>query len=273
MRKILILSLLLLAPLSGWGAWGAGDAAGTVCSEAASTSSISTTFTGGDFNVGNVAIIVCASDNTGSSDGNSNEHNAASDSSGNTYTKLYEYTEGTGGAAGGATVSVHYAIIDTQVNTPFGTIQCNFASSVTDKCITGFEFTIGAGNTVSLVGSTGEASNGGDAGSLSISGLSSAEYLFVRGIATESNAATSMTATASYTRQPSDGCSNTLGGGEASDMGACSEYRIFTGTGDTSDPTLVDTTNDNASVYVALQESAPAATTGQGWWGSGQMGF
>jgi predicted RecA/RadA family phage recombinase len=68
-----------------------------------------------------------------------------------------------------------------------------------------------------------------------------------------------MTATASYSLpdNPSDGCNNTTGGSEATDMGACSEYRVLTGTGDTSNPALVDTTNDNASVYVALLEAAP----------------
>jgi hypothetical protein len=42
-------------------------------------------------------------------------------------------------------------------------------------------------------------------------------------------------------------------------MAACSEWDIATGTTNTSNPTLVDTTNDNASVFVALQEAAPPA--------------
>lgn len=70
-----------------------------------------------------------------------------------------------------------------------------------------------------------------------------------------------MTATASYSLpgNPSDGCNNTTSGAEASDMGACSEWDVATATTNTSNPALVDTSNDNASVFVALEEAPPPA--------------
>ena len=260
MKNLIFLLTIHYSLLTGFAAWGTGGAACEGVSETAAAT-LSCLLNAQTIEAGNVAVVVCAGDNVSTSDGNTNDHSAASDSKGNTYTKAYEWTEGTGGAAGGATVSLHFSKLTATLITGTDTITCNYGSSLTDRVIDLVaEFTIGAGNVVSIVGTPqGEASNGGDAGALTISGLTSAQYLFVRGVATESNAATSMTATASYSLPifPSDGCDNTGGGGEASDMGACSEYRILTGTGDTSDPTLVDITNDNASVYVALQESAP----------------
>jgi len=238
--------------------WAAQNATCSAESEAAATTSLSCTLATENLEAGNVAVVVCATDNVSGS-GNTNDHSAVTDSGSNTYTKAYEFTEGTGGTAAGVTVSVHFSKLGTALTSGASTITCNFAS-VTDKAMhLVSEFTIGVGNVVSVEGTPqGEESNGGDAGALTISGLASREYLFVRGIGTESNAALSMTATASYSLPdaPSDGCNNTTGGGEATDMGACSEYRILTGTGDTSNPTLVDTTNDNASVYVALKEAA-----------------
>ncbi|MBI3933398.1 MAG: hypothetical protein HY316_01815 [Acidobacteria bacterium] len=129
-----------------------------------------------------------------------------------------------------------------------------------DKAMRAQNFTIAAGNVLSLAGTCQtEEQDGADAGNLTLSSLTNREHLFVRAIGTESNAAISMTATGSYTLIGSDGCENTLGGGEASDIGVCGEYRILTGTGDSSNPALVDTTNQNASVYVALNEDAPPA--------------
>ena len=259
------LFLVLLSASLVHGAWGVDGATCNFASEFEASTSLSCNLSDQNLEAGNVAVFTCSTDNVSGS-GATNDHSPVTDSGGNTYTKAYEYTEGTGGAAGGATVSLHFSKLSTGLTASVDTITCNFAS-VTDKAIhLVAEFTIGVGNVVSIVGTPqGQESNGGDAGPLTISGLTSAEYLFVRGIATESNAALSMTATASYSlpTAPSDGCNNTTSGAEASDMGACSERRIFTGTGDTSNPTLVDTTNDNASVYVALKEAAPPLTAPQ----------
>ena len=259
---LLILAAAFLLPPACWASWGTGGATCLAQNETASTT-LACTLATQNLEAGNVAVVTCAGDNVGTLDGNTNDHGPVTDSGGNNYTKAYEFTEAGTGAAAGATVSVHFSKLATQLTSGSSTITCNYGSSLTDRAmhLVG-EFTITAGNVVSVAGTPqGEASGGGDAGELIISGLTNGEYLFVRGIATESNDALSMTATASYSLplDPSDGCNNTTGGGEATDMGACSEYRIFTGTGDTSNPTLVDTSNDNASVYIALLESVPSA--------------
>ena len=269
LRRFAILVLLwLLAPMVcfvpvAWGAWGTG---GAICgaTEEVSDTSITCTLTSAEnAEAGNVLIVLGATDNVDTTDGVTTLHSSMTDSQGNTYTKACEFTNGQGAAAAGATISVWYSKLTTQLVATTDSITLNTSSAVTDKVINTLdEFTITSGNIVSVEGACQTLANdNADAGSQTISGLTSQEYLFVRGIATESNAALSMTATTNYTLLPNDGCNNTTGGGEASDMGACGEFRIFTGTGDTSDPTLVDTTNDNASVYVALKEAAPPAVT------------
>lgn len=263
MKRLLLLLFLFSTPC--WASWGHGGATCSTESEAAASTSLTCTVGTQNLEAGNVAVVVCATDNVTASDSATSDHTSVTDSTGaNTYTKLGEFTEGSGGAAAGATVSLWFSKLTTQLASGSGTITCNFAS-VTDKAmhLVG-EFTITGGNVVSQAGTTQtEASNGGDAGNLTISGLTSSEYLYVRGIATESNAAVSMTVTAggyAAPDAPSDGCNNTATGGEATDMGACSEWDIkAASTGDSSNPALVDTTNDNASVYVALQETTPPA--------------
>lgn len=265
MRRIgFALLMTFLASSLASAAWGTGGATCAAVNETASQT-LACTLATQNLEAGNVAVVVCAGDNTATADGESNTHAVVTDSGGNLYEKKFEWTEsgGAAGAGAGATVSLHVSKLTTGLTSGSSTITCDYGSSITDRAMhLNGEFTITAGNVVSVAGTPqGENSNGGDAGALVISGLTNGEYLFVRGIATESNMATSMTATSGYSLppDPSDGCNNTTGGGEASDIGACSERRIFTGTGDTSDPTLADTTNDNASVFVALQETAPPA--------------
>src|SRR5574341_277940 len=262
MKRLLLIALfgILLLSVPARAAWTAQTATCLTQSEAASTTTLTRTVATANIEAGNVAVVTCAADNVSGS-GNTNDHGDVTDSASNSWTKAYEFTEGTGGSGGGATVSVHYSKLATQLSSGSGTITCNFNTAVTDKAMHLVqEFTIGAGNVVSVAGTPqGAESDGGDAPSQTISGLTSQEYLFVRGIGAESNAVLSMTKTASYNNpdDPTDSCNGTTGGGEASDMAACSEWRILSGTGDTSDPTLVDTSNDNASVYVALLEAAP----------------
>lgn len=263
MKRLFLLAVLLLFyPAPSEATW-AGQTATCLNQNETAATTLSCTLATANIEAGNVAFVACAGDNVTTSDGNSNDHLIVSDSAGsNTWIKAYEFTEGTGGAAGGATISLHYSKLTTQLTSGSSTITCNYGSSLVDRAIHLVqEFTIGAGSVVSIAGTPqGGASNGGDAGNLTISGLTSGEYLFVRAIATESNAATSIsTHTTGYSPpdDPADACNNTATGGEATDMGACSEWRIFTGTGDSSNPTLVDTTNDNASVYVAFKEAAP----------------
>ena len=256
MKQLFIL-VLLFAPLVH-AAIGTG---GGNCSAVEETSDNSLGCTVGTQNVevGNIFICRFGNDNAGSGDAADQEVTEIADSGGNQYAFLAGYRNGQGSATTGAQVEVWLSKITTQLTSGSSTLTVTFQNNLTDKTMECSEFTVAAGNT--LVQSTAyvfETQDGADAGSLAFSGLSSLERLYLRATATESNAAVSMTASAFFTLLPTDGCTNTTGGGEATDMGICTEYRIFTGTGTSSNPTLVDTTNDNVSVFLALHEAASA---------------
>lgn len=255
MRHLLLIIVLLCSP--AWAAW--GTATGTcVAADETSDTAIPCTIATANMEAGNVGVCWGATDNIATTDGQTTDL-SITDSGSNTWTRLGEFTNTNGAAADGAITGVFASKLTTQLTSGSSTITLNTTSAVTDKAVRCQEFTIGVGNVLSVVGAIKTEASAADAGSLTTDTIASGEYLFLRGVGAESNAVLSMTATASYTRIGSDGCDGTTGGGEATDIATCGEFRILTATSDTSNPTLVDTTNDNASVYLALKEAAPPA--------------
>lgn len=204
--------------------------------------------------IGDVVVVLVSCNNTATGDGDFSELGTVTDSAGNSFTKVKEWTNGQGSAAGGATVAAFYGeLTHAAIN---ARITVNFANTITAKVFTSWRFTKGSGNVVSVAGSVQtEVVDNGDAGNLTISGLPSFEYLFIRVIASETDGAGIATNTTSYTNitpNPSG-----TGGSEKGHMSIQGEFRILTGTGDSSNPTLTDITVDLASVYFALNEAAP----------------
>ncbi len=203
---------------------------------------------------GNVALVVVALDNLGSSDGDNSEVTSVVDSSGvNVYTKLAEWTNANGSAGAGATVSLWYSILTNQLTSTVGTVTANFSGSPTASAMIVHEFTIGAGNVIQVAGSTSLSNDAADPGSMTLSSLPVVEYLFVRGIASESNNTATITTSGSYT---SLGRTVANTGTSSTSIGARGEFRILTSSSSTSDPTLFSA--DHANVFVALIEAAPA---------------
>lgn len=233
-------------------AWSSIGTAGSNFDKTAG-SSVQMTVDGVDPDVGEVVIVAVAKDNTGTTDTNTNEVTSVQDDQGNTWTKLREYCNGNGSAGTGAVVAVFYTIVTSQMFDG-DIIQANFSDSPTASAISAWRFSIGAGSTLSLAGSGDRSDDISDAGSITISGLSSTEYLFLRVIASERDAATALTTTASYTAITHNG---TSGGSVDSNMSIRGEFRILTGTGDTSDPTAV--LADHASTYLAILETAASS--------------
>lgn len=195
--------------------------------------------------VGNVIVAVVATDNTQTTDGNTSEVSSITDPRGNTWTKAREFCNGQGLANAGAVVAVFYCKVTTQIENA-DTITVTLANTHTAKAFTADLFTVNG--TISVAGTADLANDGADPGSMTISSLASKEYLFVRGIASESNTATALTPTSSYTSFGAEQIGDT--GTSATSMACRGEWRILTGTGDTSDPTLFSA--DHASAYVAL---------------------
>jgi hypothetical protein len=200
-------------------------------------------------------VVSVAVDNTSTgSDGDNSEITSVTDTLGNVYTKVKEFTNTQGAAAGGATVSVWTAVMTGTFSTA-DSATANYSSRTAQNA--GLHiFSIGSGKTVSVAGTPQTLANDGvDPGSMTIGSLASQEYLFFRATAYEA-AGLSGTPTTNYTQGTNP--LGTSGGGAASNMGLYTEHRILTGTGDTSDPTV--TAADCASVYVAFQEVTPATS-------------
>lgn len=214
---------------------------------------------------GNVVVVVVATNNDAIGDGDTGEVAAISDESGNTWSKAVEFTNGQGAADAGAVVSIWYSKITTTIPLN-GLITVTFTVSSAAKAMTVWEFTIGAGNVVSVEGSATLATDGADPGAITLGSLASQEYLWIHGLAGEGPNADAYTWDADY--QQIDG-NGTTGGSAASNMHVRGGYRIFTGTTDTVDVTSTTADRDYAQALAALKEGAAPATQGTGWWGSG----
>lgn len=205
--------------------------------------------------VGNAHLILIALDNSGTGDGDNGEVTSVTDSAGNTYTKLGEFTNGNGSAGAGATASLWYSILTSQLTSGAGTVTANF-SSRTAVAMMGWEATLTSPGQITVAGSLQTLANdAADPGSMTVGSLPSREYLWLRVIASESNDITGLTVSAGFTTmnlsRANTGTSNTS-------MIVRGEYIIATGTTKTSDPTLYSA--DHASLFIALQEDPLSAT-------------
>lgn len=222
------------------------------------TAGTALTFNTNNGSVGNLAVVVIASDNVATTTGASTLVSSVADNAGNSYAKADEYTypSATPAAGNGATISVWYKVL-TAATTQTNVLTVTFASSVTAKAAISYLYSIGAGSTVSVQSQTQNTVSAGAPGSLSLSGLPSGEYLFVRGVAQE-NTGTGVTGTSLWTVWPAN---TTAGSTAATNMRVAAEHRVLTGTTATSNPTL-NTTGDSTSVLIAFKETAGAVVNG-----------
>lgn len=204
--------------------------------------------------VGNIGILTSISDNSTTTDGDNSEVTSVTDSVGNIWTKLGEYTNSPGGVAGdGVTCSVWMTKCTVQLATG-GTITINFNGNRTDKCCSCWAYTIGTGKVLvpaaPLVTSEVNAANG--FGSSAFSSLVSLSRLYFRGLGKEVNSTTDITVSASFTA-----ITLTRSRNNASAVIVRGEFRINTSTGETSNPTLA-VSGDTAGLFFALDERTPA---------------
>lgn len=206
-------------------------------------SSWASTLASGTGTTGVIHIISLTTDNITTTDGNTNDHQSLTDSNGNIWRKIREFTNGQGSAAAGITVSFWWSKLTSVV----GTLTWQFSGSITAKAYSDEAFSVGTGKIIVLVGATDLATDGASPASMTISGLANKEHLWLRVTGTESSTATGPGA--NYTVTASD---LTSGGGAATNVANTLEYRIFTGTSDTA---AVGTNSaDHASIYIALDE-------------------
>jgi hypothetical protein len=234
---------------------GAGTNIGTGNNTGANGSSLAVT-PSGTIAVGEELFLVYAADSDDNSDGNSSSVSSVTDTGSNTWAKQREYNNNGDSSASQVVVSIWKSNITTQLTTG-STITVNLAASVHDaRAATLHRFTVGAGNTLSLIANaTDVGTDAGDLPSQAISSLASKQYLFFRGSGKNARAGT-YTPTASHTALTV--ATADTGGGAAS-REAVGEFRILTGTGDTSDPTTGDSPT-SANVFLAFEEAALSTT-------------
>lgn len=226
-------------------------AVGTLGSNGAASASSLVITTSATCEAGNLAVVSVAKENVATTSGSTNEITGVTDSAGNSYTKAYEYTLTSGASNDGSTVAVFFSRVATQLASG-GTITATFNSSVSGSSMIAHEFT--TGGPVALFGTpqaTGAAS-GTNPGSLAISGLASASYLFLRATGVGGGGVNFSAPTATYTNQ-----SATAGTGQR----CLGEFLVATSTGSTSAPTL-STTVPSASVFVAIGEAVASPANG-----------
>lgn len=225
---------------------------GTSTENTSDTSAVLTTTA--QLDAGNLGIVAFALDNFNGTDADHSEVTGVVDSSGNTWTKLIEYTNGQTGAGLGATVSVWYTIAASTLALG-GTVTGTLANAVTGKAISGWEFTLTAGATLVTESSTQAVGDAADPAAIALSGLNNVEHLWFHALALES-AALTYTQDSDYT----DIDSATGGGAGAAGMGIYGGFRIVTGTGDTVD-VATSSARDHAQVLVALVENVVGQTS------------
>ena len=235
-------------------AWGSLNTLGSNQIKTSGTNNLTITTTA-IAEVGNVIIVIVAGDNIAIVDGDSTNV-SITDAAGNTYTRAKEWTNDISGAGTGAVAAIFYSKVTTQLNSG-ALITITTTSAITAKAASAWEFSIGAGNVVSVQGSAGLSTDGADPAAITISGLTSAEYLWIHCVAHEGPNTDAFTQDIDYLSLDANG---TTAGGAASNMSVRGGRRIFTGTTDTVDVTY--TAADHAQAYVALKEAAPPAAVG-----------
>lgn len=236
-------------------AWGVGDLLGSVQSKAANQASLVLTTTA-TAEAGNVVVLAIAVDNNVTGDVeplDTQEVTGVTDSAGNTYTKAKAWVNGQAAAQTGASVSIWFSKLTSQLNSG-GTITATFDATASRDAaaMLAIEFTIGAGNVVSVEGSATQSDDAVDPSALTISGLTNQEYLWFHALAAEGPNSDTYSFDPDYSLNNGNG---TTGGGAQTNMHIRAEYRIFTGTTDTVDMTSNTADRDYAQAYVALKEA------------------
>lgn len=203
---------------------------------------------------GQLLILIVAIDNDQTTDGDEVMVTSVTDNISGVWLKGAEFTNGQTAAKAGTCCSIWYNVAAS--NWTNSTVTANFKSATARAAamtMTGFVF--GAGSTIAVEGTPGTLANdGADPGSLNVT-TANIECLRVRGISSETNSTTDITATSgSWTKFLN---TQTGSGGSAANQAVRGEWIISTGTGAASDPTFASA--DHASVYVAFREVVAVA--------------
>lgn len=204
-------------------------------------------------NVGDLVVILISADNVDTTDVETTHWSVADSTGSNTYTRIGEFVNGEGAAAAGVQVALFYSRLTAELAAT-STITATTDSTIIAKAIRGWRFTTGA--SIAVAASATPANwDQASPGDMTLSGLASKEYLFFRAVAVESdNSVGGGAATSGWTGIPRSG---TSGGNEQSNVSTAGEFRVLTGTGETSSFAFSGgTQRDNSNWFAAFEEAA-----------------
>jgi hypothetical protein len=221
---------------------------GAVGSTTANQSSIALTTATTAMSVGDFGVVLVAGDNNQTTDGDEGMVTTVTDSVGNLWKKAVEFTNGQGTAQTGAVCSLWYTNCHIALGTG-GTITANLsnAASRDAMCIAFFIFTKAAGQIGLLIGTNTLADDGVDPTSLDVTSTA-VSHLRIRGIGGETNSATALTVTATWTTIPG----TQVGASAAAGSAVRGEFIVSALANQASNPTYVAA--DFASVYAVFEE-------------------
>ena len=237
------------------------SAHGTAQNKTAGTSRIHTVSTANVL-AGDTALFGCASDNLATADGVSNDHTSVTDTQGNVWEKVGEYTNTVGGAAGdGVTVSLWKCEVTTDLVITTDTVTINFSGSITAKVVGLISYSHAAGMELfndGYIAVTRDAATGSP--SKTLSGLANVQHLFFACDAFETTQTSfGLTQDTDYTNQWNNGTTGSTAQTNCKLMGA---HRLATLTGDTHQSTQ-SLTCDSVGILASFIEQAPPVTTKQ----------
>ena len=243
MRRIIKLLLIALVCTSPAGAaWTHVNSEGT--SEKVNDASI-TLNPGTNPATDSIVVVACSTDNPDNTGPGEKTFHTITDDQGSSWTRLMEY-QSAGNSNAGVITSVWASKLGATIT---GNITCTLGSSRSAKVLIMSEYTVAASKTFSNAGAA-RTSGTGTGPTITLSGLTSAEYNFLGVIGVEGPSGDSFTEDTDYTQRNRTG---TTGGGAAGNQSANSANRILTATSDTYNPTL-GSSRDFVIILAALEE-------------------
>lgn len=227
-------------------------AGGSTGSSTANQSSIALTTATTNMAAGDFGVLLVAGDNNATTTGDEGMVTSVTDSAGNNWSKAIEFCNPSASPAAqaGATCSLWFTNAKAALNTG-GTITANLSNNTSRDAMTiaFWVYTKATGQIGLPVGTNTRADNAADPGSLDVT-TSAVSHLRIRGIASETNVATTITVTSTWT---SWALATATGASAAAGSTVRAEHLISAAANAASDPTYVSA--DHASVYAAFEEA------------------
>lgn len=203
---------------------------------------------------GNLVAVFASMDNESGTTGESTQLSISDSTGSNTWTKLVEMTRSSGSANDGVVIAVWVSKLTSQLTGSSSTITITSSSARSAKAMGAWEFSMGSGSIGfgDVQGTDYEVAHGANTtepAAVSISGLTSREYLLFHVIGEEGG--TTHTPDADYTEMFD--AVETTGGATTSNTSLFASYRIATLTGDTADAASTGD-REHAQILAAIYE-------------------